>query len=852
MAIFNGTAGNDNLSGGNSNDTLNGNSGNDILDGGAGIDTLNGDDGDDTLRVRTGDIAYGGTGNDILVIYEDGPAILDGGTGTDILEANSDDISGATLTGIETLRAYYAGLTAAQLDAFTLVSGISGTYTFGSIYLTLGGTADIDLDNAILTGSFTLTGSSQADIITFNAADTTPITANMGGGNDVVTGGIGNDRLNGEGGNDTLNGRAGNDILDGGLGIDTLNGDDGDDTLIVGTGDRAYGGNGNDTFNIQFYSDPAVLDGGAGVDILSSGYGGDISSAILTGIETLWASYISMTAAQLDTFTLVQGSNGTSTSGDLVLTAGGTADVDLDNATLTGGFRLNGSIQADIITFQAADVTPITAYMGGGHDVITAGIGNDRLNGEGGNDTLYGRAGNDALDGGIGIDTLNGDDGDDTLYVRSGDTANGGTGNDTFLIYEDGAAALDGGTGSDILSVQYHDITGATLTGIETLWSSGTSLTAAQLDTFTSVKGSNGTSSSTSLTLTEGGTADVDLDNATLTGGFTLTGSIQADIITFQAADVTPITAYMGGGHDVITAGIGNDTLYGQDGNDTLTGRAGNDLLDGGNGTDTLNGDDGNDTLYVRSGDTAKGGIGNDILAIYEDGAAALDGGKGTDILNAQGYDITGATLTGIETLWTSSANMTAAQLNTFTSVKGYNGTGTSASLYLTQGGTAKINLDNATLTGSFYLGGSSQADNITFNAADSTPITVQAGGGNDVINSGIGKDQLYGGTGNDTLYGWKGDDTLYGNSGIDSFVFKPLCEKDTIMDFTDGLDKMMVSGFGAAFDTYAEVRAKAAQVGSNVEITLDNPGATTDTVIVLQNFQIANLDTSDFGLISA
>ena len=136
MAIFNGTAGNDNLSGGNSNDTLNGNSGNDILDGGAGIDTLNGDDGDDTLRVRTGDIAYGGTGNDILVIYEDGPALLDGGTGTDILEASSYDISGATLTGIESLRAYSTSMTAAQLDTFTLVSGLSGTYTFGSIYLT--------------------------------------------------------------------------------------------------------------------------------------------------------------------------------------------------------------------------------------------------------------------------------------------------------------------------------------------------------------------------------------------------------------------------------------------------------------------------------------------------------------------------------------------------------------------------------------------------------------------------------------------------------------------------------------------------------------------------------------------
>ena len=484
--------------------------------------------------------------------------------------------------------------------------------------------------------------------------------------------------------------------------------------------------------------------------------------------------------------------------------------------------------------------------------IFNGTAGNDNLVGGVGSDTLNGKTGNDTLDGGAGIDTLNGDDGDDTLRVRAGDTANGGNGNDTFEVYENDPAALDGGAGIDILNVSSVDISGATLTGIETLWAYSVSLTAAQLDAFTTVKGYNGTGTYGYVTLTQGGTADIDLDNATLTGSFSLTGSSQADTITFHAADTTPITVQAGGGNDVISSGIGDDTLNGEGGNDTLSGRAGFDVLDGGAGIDTLNGDDGNDTLRVGTGDKAYGGNGNDIFVISEDDPAVLNGGAGTDILNVGYNDISGATLTGIETLWAYSTSLTAAQLNTFTTVKGYNGTGTSGSVSLTQGGVAKINLDNATLTGSFSLTGSSQADTITFNSADTTPITVQAGGGNDVITTGIGKDTLYGGTGKDTLHGWKGDDSLNGGSGIDSFVFKPLGGKDTISDFTDGLDQLSISGFGTAFDTYAEVRAHSAQVGSNVEITLDNPGAATDTVIVLQSFQIANLDSSDFGLISA
>ena len=52
MATYQGTAGNDNITGGGSSDTINGNAGNDVLQGNGGNDTINGGAGTDTVRLR--------------------------------------------------------------------------------------------------------------------------------------------------------------------------------------------------------------------------------------------------------------------------------------------------------------------------------------------------------------------------------------------------------------------------------------------------------------------------------------------------------------------------------------------------------------------------------------------------------------------------------------------------------------------------------------------------------------------------------------------------------------------------------------------------------------------------------
>ena len=68
MPVFNGTSGNDTLTGGTGADTLNAFGGNDSLNAGSGNDVLFGGDGNDTLNGGNGaDTFYGGTGNDVTL-----------------------------------------------------------------------------------------------------------------------------------------------------------------------------------------------------------------------------------------------------------------------------------------------------------------------------------------------------------------------------------------------------------------------------------------------------------------------------------------------------------------------------------------------------------------------------------------------------------------------------------------------------------------------------------------------------------------------------------------------------------------------------------------------------------------
>ena len=88
------------------------------------------------------------------------------------------------------------------------------------------------------------------------------------------------------------------------------------------------------------------------------------------------------------------------------------------------------------------------------------------LMGSGNNDVLIGNAVANKLEGGAGADSLIGGEGNDTLDLRTdnltlvGDSANGGAGNDTFIVSQSLAITtnandqMNGGTDSDTL--QFH------------------------------------------------------------------------------------------------------------------------------------------------------------------------------------------------------------------------------------------------------------------------------------------------------------------------------------------------------------------------------------------------------------
>jgi hypothetical protein len=116
---------------------------------------------------------------------------------------------------------------------------------------------------------------------------------NGGAGAERVNGGRMDDRLSGGGGNDLLLGGMGADWISGGADNDGLYGDYGNDVLVLQGGDRAFGGHGDDRFELSDLAF-AQIDGGAGRDTLVTSalagtldLGAVFASSRVSGIEVV-------------------------------------------------------------------------------------------------------------------------------------------------------------------------------------------------------------------------------------------------------------------------------------------------------------------------------------------------------------------------------------------------------------------------------------------------------------------------------------------------------------------------------------------------------------------------------------
>ena len=131
---------------------------------------------------------------------------------------------------------------------------------------------------------------------------------------------------------------------------------------------------------------------------------------------------------------------------------------------------------------------------------------------------------------------------------------------------------------------------------------------------------------------------------------------------------------------------------------------------------------------------------------------------------------------------------------------------------------------------------------------------TLNSGDGNDIIQSGFGNDSVVGGKGNDLLFGEAGmdkiegrqgndiviggadRDILDGGGGKDLFVFAPGGAQDVVVDFEDGLDRIVISGIATDFDGLSLFQGV-----SGVQVSF------SDSSFMLANVLASDLSAADF-----
>jgi Ca2+-binding RTX toxin-like protein len=391
--------------------------------------------------------------------------------------------------------------------------------------------------------------------------------------------------------------------------------------------------------------------------------------------------------------------------------AGGDAKGGIGNDTISIGDRRTGWGEDGDDLMEVISQENLSQWETGG--VLFGGEGNDTLEGSNGRDKILGGSGNDSMDGGEGDDTLDGDMGEDHLE--------GGAGNDK-LDGDLGADQLDGGDGDDYLLGGEGNDTLLAGDGRDTLWGEmgndtfhlGTALRTAQESAFARTFVYGGSGNDTFAVAAAQGLFDA--DDAT-TGHATLHGGEGDDTYTL---------AHLESGH-----------LYGGAGNDTMTASLDPDA----EGTLILIGGAGDDVLTSAAGGDAKGGIGNDTIAIAH-GQSGW-GENGDDLLE-------------------------------IISQEGLSRWETGGVLF---GGAGNDN-----------LGGGQQSD--TLRAGDGAD-TLDGGRGNDALFGGSGNDFLLGGNDADTLNGDAGDNTLMGGSGTDVFAIDTTNGTVLITDFRSETDRL-------------------------------------------------------------
>ncbi|MBC2663998.1 hypothetical protein H7F51_00550 [Novosphingobium flavum] len=755
MTTFTGTSGNDVLTGGDSADLFQPLLGIDVVHGEAGIDTLSLD--------WSSIAANGGTG----------AISAAGGSFSGSLSAGSGQAE-LTFDGIEAVVAVLStGSDTLTVDAAPLAAGASLSVSGGGGFDTLQADFSAFASTSFAMGVNFLISTNHGNWAGFEQFDLT-----LGAGTNGVT-------L--QGGNDTVRSNGGVDTIDLGGGRDSWIADfsswsanisfgwDGDRNLAAVSngsyvshveGGAITGGSGDDAFFLNGANGFAV-DGGAGRDVLVWDESGLLtvpySAAFIAGVGGSYDGWVrSSTFAGIEQVNVALSDGDNTAYVDVAPLAQG-ATMNLDGGGGSDTLEVDFSVFADTTFAIDASGTALTSHgtygnfenfsmaLGGGHNVVATGAGDDMV---------YSLGGVDQIDAGSGFDFWGGDySGNAGAIAFNWDGASGSASlsNGTSLTGFE-AGYLVGTAGADTFSLSGalpFDVYGGA--GSDTLVRSDAGVTGGNTDSFIyaapgwfwGFAGNGQFDEIEHLSVTFGdGDDTVFVDAAALAAGATiaLNGGVGSDTLLLDlsalAGSVFTVSADgavsgnrgsfagfeaysigLGGGANTVTLGAGNDMVQASFGGaSTISLGAGDDEAWGGTGTETVYGGAGTDRFHV--------------LGLMADFAVSQDGTGGylvTDHNLADG-DQGSDHLSGVE--W----------------------------LVFDDGALALPDY-----AGGVTLTGTAGADTLT-GGVGADRLSGLAG--NDLLSGGAGNDTLDGGAGNDWLSGEAGNDAITGGDGIDTLTY--------------------------------------------------------------------------------
>jgi Ca2+-binding RTX toxin-like protein len=830
MAIINGNAGNNTLSGKDEADTINGFAGNDTITGGLGNDLARMGVGNDTFIWRFGDDSdtlRGQDGFDTLVIEDPDLTTIT----RDASRAIVFDLSGNVLDLDDVERVFIRALAGADgifidnlagtdikqvvVDLAGVVGGSGGDGAVDGVVRNGGGGNDV-FNVALASGIVSITGPSAA--VTIRNADKDDILEINGlNGNDAINasklpGGVMQLSINGDAGNDTITGSRGADELDGGDGNDAVAGGRGNDLVDLGAGNDLFTwsvGDGRDTVNGGAGIDTVVLTGSSGAEgfdiqansIFASLNVDDgverVKIRALAGGDTIFVGSLAGTdvsAVDIDLAAAVSGALPDAAS-DTIIVDAGTAGDDVVQVAWSGGKIVVAGLTANLSIAHSSsnDLFLFAGNLGNDlYDASNVPAGKMTLRFEvDGIDTIFGSAGNDTVlcfPGGealvflgAGNDSFQGLDGDDVAHMGAGnDFLNGASGNDIGFLGA-GNDTMDGGIGNDLAYLdggndRYTWMVGG---GKDTV-NGGAGIDTLQF---------NGGGASETIRVDAIGGGRVRVAHDASSGFVDLDDVERLRIRGYDGSDnffVFDLTGTNVAHVAIDLAGAKAGASDGASDNAVVTGSVGNDLI----------------TLTTSGGAVSVGGLAAQVTVTHFDAKDSLgiSASDGNDSINAVAVK----------------ANSVGLSL--------YGGDGRDTVI----GSASRDTLDGG--SGADLLRGGGGSDQIL---AGQQNDRLEGGAGKDILIGGSGDDVVLGGSGDDAVQGDGGNDTIIGGAGNDTIYYvTKLDGHDVILDFdgnpADGQDTLSLEGLFLNLLVAPADRAGRVSIvdkGATVDVFVDADG---------------------------